>query len=124
MPEKNQQSVGQCMICRKTVSKGQMTRHTKKCIEQNTKNDGQSITLFHLIIEGKYLPMYWLHVEIPGTMTLADLDSFLRDIWLECCGHLSCFTIDEQCYSVCPAKDMLFGPREKNMNKKTRRLKN
>ncbi len=118
MPEKNQQSVGQCMICRKTVSKGQMTRHTKKCIEQNTKNDGQSITLFHLIIEGKYLPMYWLHVEIPGAMTLADLDSFLRDIWLECCGHLSCFTIDEQCYSVCPAEDMLFGPREKNMNKK------
>lgn len=95
-----------------------MTRHVKKCIERNTKNDGQSITLFHLIIEGKYLPMYWLHVEIPGAMALADLDSFLRDIWLECCGHLSCFTIDGQRYSVCPAEDMLFGPQEKSMNKK------
>lgn len=112
------------MLCGKTVSKGQMTRHIKKCVEQNTEDDGQSIKLFHLIIEGKYLPMYWLHVEIPGAMTLADLDSFLRDIWLECCGHLSGFTIDEQRYSAHPAgdMDMLFGSREETMNKKIYRV--
>jgi len=38
--------------------------------------------------------MYWMHLEVPTTITLADLDGFLRDIWLECCGHLSSFSID------------------------------
>jgi len=46
--------------------------------------------------------MYWLHVEFPGTLTLQDLDSFLRYIWLECCGHLSNFTTEGQRYDVCP----------------------
>ena len=38
--------------------------------------------------------MYWMHLEVPIYITLADLDGFLRDIWLECCGHLSDFNID------------------------------
>jgi hypothetical protein len=37
--------------------------------------------------------MYWMHIEIPENATLADLDGFLREIWLECCGHLSSFEI-------------------------------
>jgi len=41
-----------------------------------------------------YGPKYWLHIEIPVNAKLKDLDQFLRDIWLECCGHLSAFTID------------------------------
>jgi hypothetical protein len=36
---------------------------------------------------------------------LADLDQFLRDIWLECCGHLSRFTIEGQGYSIYPMED-------------------
>jgi len=28
-----------------------------------------------------------------GSATLAKLDDYLRAIWLECCGHLSKFTI-------------------------------
>jgi len=37
---------------------------------------------------------YWLHIEIPANAKLRDLDQFLRDIWLECCGHLSAFEIN------------------------------
>ncbi len=37
--------------------------------------------------------MYWLHIEIAAKATLEDLDSFLRAVWLECCGHLSSFEI-------------------------------
>jgi hypothetical protein len=36
---------------------------------------------------------FWLHVEMRGTATLADLDHYLRAIWLECCGHLSIFSV-------------------------------
>ena len=34
---------------------------------------------------------YWLFVDIPLTSSLSTLDSFLRAVWLECCGHLSAF---------------------------------
>lgn len=63
--------------------------------------------------------MYWMHVEIPGAAVLSVLDRFLRDTWLECCGHLSCFTIKGQRYSVSPTEDdLFFGPREKSMEQK------
>jgi hypothetical protein len=35
-----------------------------------------------------------MHIEIPENATLKDLDGFLRQIWLECCGHLSSFEIE------------------------------
>ncbi len=34
---------------------------------------------------------YWLFLDIPLTSTLSTLDSFLRAVWLECCGHMSAF---------------------------------
>ena len=34
-----------------------------------------------------------MHIEIAGSKQLQHLDQFLRDVWLECCGHLSEFTI-------------------------------
>jgi hypothetical protein len=43
--------------------------------------------------------MYWMHLEVSTGATLADLDQFLREIWLECCGHLSAFEIGKQRYS-------------------------
>jgi len=95
-----------------------MTRHLKKCVQKGAENGGRTAKLFHLVVEGRHLPMYWLHVEIPGAVTLAHLDRFLRDIWLECCGHMSCFTIESQRYSVQPMKDAMFGPPEKTMHRK------
>jgi len=34
-------------------------------------------------------------MQVKDNAALSDLDSFLRDIWLECCGHLSAFEIGE-----------------------------
>jgi hypothetical protein len=99
-----------------------MTRHLKKCIAQHEEEAGKPVKMFHLVIEGDYLPMYWLHVEIPGKSTLAHLDTFLRKIWLECCGHLSCFTIDGERYSVEPLDDVLIGLAEKSMAQKLDRV--
>jgi hypothetical protein len=52
-----------------------------------------------------------MHIEIPATATLLELDQFLRDIWLECCGHLSRFTIDEQEYDYYLDEDDTYGYR-------------
>ena len=43
---------------------------------------------------------YWLFLDLPATATLGALDKFLREIWLECCGHLSEFSAAD--YSPVP----------------------
>lgn len=37
----------------------------------------------------KYSKKYWLIIEVSENVTLKELDNFIRDIWVECCGHLS-----------------------------------
>lgn len=57
------------------------------------------------MVEGRYLPEYWMHLSVPVNTTLGDLDQFLRDIWLECCRHLSAFTIEGTRYSISPIRE-------------------
>lgn len=58
-----------------------------------------------------------MHLLVRRDATLADLDAFLRRAWLECCGHLSQFTIERQRFSVHPDPDLGWfgGPKERNM---------
>jgi len=46
-----------------------------------------------------------MHLEVPADATLEELDDFLRNIWLECCGHMSAFEIKGKIYSVAPMAD-------------------
>jgi hypothetical protein len=79
-----------------------MTRHLAKCLP--THDDAETLPaakkkkgkLFHVLVEAKHQPQYWLHLEMPATTRLQHLDQFLRDIWLECCGHLSAFKIESR----------------------------
>ncbi|HLG60293.1 MAG TPA: hypothetical protein VKY19_00040 [Ktedonosporobacter sp.] len=82
-----------------------MTRHLETCQQrprpQSDDKSQQKQRLrraFHLRVEGRRLPMYWMHLAIDTHATLATLDQFLRDMWLECCGHLSAFEIDGVSY--------------------------
>jgi len=87
-------SYGKCFLCGETLAKNAVSRHLAKCLPAHEETGkGQPARLFHLRVEGAYAPAYWLHLEIPASAALADLDDFLRAIWLECCGHLSAFTI-------------------------------
>src|ERR1700733_3143600 len=47
--------------------------------------------IYHLQVKDAWGGDYWLNLEMPGSATLAQLDSYLRAIWLECCDHLSGF---------------------------------
>lgn len=83
-----------------------MTKHLGACqrrasearAEAAGRNTGRKTKKFHLVVEGRGLPMYWMHLEVSTGVTLADLDQFLRETWLECCGHLSAFEIGRQRY--------------------------
>lgn len=98
---------GQCAICGAGITKAAMTNHLRSCRLKVAKTEmppgGRKPkvgTAFHLLVEGRYLPQYWMHLEIPAKATLADLDSFLRKTWLECCGHLSVFKIFDFIYDI------------------------
>ena len=53
---------------------------------------------FILKIKDLDVQRYWMYVKMSETATLDDLDMFLRNIWLECCGHLSEFNINGRRY--------------------------
>jgi hypothetical protein len=106
-------SVGRCGLCDSTVEKSKMTRHIGACLRKaGPVSDSEGIKTFHIVVEGDDRPQYWMHLQLPGGATLQDLDSFLRDTWLECCGHLSEFTIEGKRYSPEPEDfgDIFFVP--------------
>ena len=113
-------SKGVCNFCKGEFEKGKMTQHLKYCKQRATDiatelesaPTAQKTMLFHVLVEGRYNPQYWMHLEMAASDTLADLDYFLRDIWLECCGHLSEFTIGGTSYSSEPEDYFYFGEGE------------
>ncbi|HEY1350481.1 MAG TPA: hypothetical protein VGF67_12735 [Ktedonobacteraceae bacterium] len=103
--ERREISRGVCRFCQGEFAKNKITLHLKSCkarIAHKTEHNGQEQRLLHLLVEGKYRPEYWMHLEVPAVATLSDLDDFLRTIWLECCGHLSEFTINGVSYASFP----------------------
>jgi hypothetical protein len=95
-----------------------MTRHLDKCKQEHSGRDAGKQRILHLQIEGRYAPEYWMHIEIPADASLKTLDHFLRDIWLECCGHLSMFNIAGEAYDVDPEPDPWSGRKPKGMSAK------
>lgn len=95
-------SEGVCRFCLKTFSGSTIARHLQACktkkerdIEETAKANKRG-RIFHVKV-GAY-GQFWLHVEMKDSSKLSDLDEFLRDIWLECCGHLSQFIIGGRMY--------------------------
>lgn len=42
---------------------------------------------------------FWLYASVKKDATLRQLDQFLRNVWVECCGHMSMFHIGDVHYS-------------------------
>jgi hypothetical protein len=95
----NKESRGICQFCGEAFAKRSMTKHLTGCkkhqeaigIANAVKTEDDS--LYHLVIQDAYLKDFWLHLEINGNAKLKKLDDYLRDIWLECCGHMSQFSV-------------------------------
>jgi len=98
-------SSGKCQFCRQSFAKKEMEAHLDLCKKRKSvlkgqikKADPQKAGVFRILAEGYYKPDYWLYFDIRADATLFDLDRFLRDIWLECCGHLSAFMVRKKTY--------------------------
>lgn len=116
------QTKGICKYCGKEYTKAYMIKHLAKCKERENRIAAETGTkkcgYFDISISGKYNAAYWLIIEIREDATLKDLDSFLRDIWLECCGHLSAFNLCGESYEIAPNSDSYWGAPAKSMNYK------
>ena len=88
---------GVCRFCLKTLPGSAIGRHLESCKERRQKSAAEVATanklerIFHIRLQSGR--QFWLHIEMKASSELSDLDRFLRDIWLECCGHLSAFRI-------------------------------
>jgi hypothetical protein len=94
-----QQSKGICAYCAKEVAKGSMSRHLDGCvvrqaaIAQAETRKATPERLYHLRVQSADSNAFWLDLEMRGSKSLKDLDAYLRGIWLECCGHMSEFSL-------------------------------
>jgi Plasmid pRiA4b ORF-3-like protein len=99
-------STGQCLLCGGTFKRNVMTRHLATCtpssaLQTTAPSRAATGPSYHILVEGGQ-KTYWMHVAIPVNSALSTLDEFLRDAWLECCGHLSAFTIAGERYAAEP----------------------
>jgi hypothetical protein len=95
----SKQTRGKCVFCQREMTRGGLTRHLSACKERKAaisaadQKPGRRETLYHLLVRDAWSGSYWLHLEINGSAILDELDDYLRAIWLECCGHLSMFSV-------------------------------
>ena len=101
---KVQKTKGTCAICGASFNKTAMKKHLESCLQKHNfrKLSGYPVPvetrLFTILVEGRSFYEYWMYLEIPANSMLKKLDNFLRDTWVECCGHLSQFIIGDRRY--------------------------
>ena len=93
------QSRGTCAYCGEEFVKSGAGRHLEKCgqrlqaIKAAESSNHPVETLWHLRVQAANAKGFWLDLEMRGSASLSTLDTYLRAIWLECCGHMSEFTV-------------------------------
>ena len=85
-------SLGRCKICQKSGTMPDLEAHTKTHTSKGDKDT-------HYIIRIDDGQMFWMYIQVYGNSLLRTLDKFLRQEWLECCGHYSTFTVNDVTYN-------------------------
>ena len=84
-----------CNLCKKEYDIKEIEQHINSCLDK--KNDNCNVkNLYYFVVKAKSMGGMFLHLLISQDSKLADLDQFLRDIWLECCNHPSLFKANHQ----------------------------
>jgi len=77
-------------LCGQRETATRMSAHLDTCAPAH---DGKGATqlLSRMRFEDELDPRYWLLLEVRTKAKLEKLDALLREVWLECCGHMSAF---------------------------------
>jgi phage FluMu protein Com len=90
---------GTCAFCNEVITRRSIAKHLEKCpkwqeILKTTEVSNRPVEiLWHLRVQDAHDKDFWLDLEMVSSASLDKLDKYLRAIWLECCGHVSKFTI-------------------------------
>lgn len=79
---------GQCRFCKEDFTKRQIADHLDVC---KKRERDENIKNLRLRISDLYAKNFWLIVEVNKQAKLKELDDLIKDVWVECCGHLSLF---------------------------------
>jgi len=89
-----------CKVCGNEYTVRGITRHIKSC-KAIQKDYSKGIYKYYTLkINDFYRSSFFLYVSAVSHLTLGQLDQFLRDIWVECCDHLSCFDYNGKTYNI------------------------
>lgn len=90
---KKLKSEGKCLFCEQTFAQAGINRHLKTHFKEmeKTEKSGTSYLLKAQTNPRYESSGYFLYLWVNSTAKLADVDNYLRAIWLECCGHMSSF---------------------------------
>jgi hypothetical protein len=89
---KQSQNSGVCALCGHRATKATMVAHVETCTAAHDK-PGRSQPLVMLRFDAVGQTRYWLVVETAADSRLTSIDALLRQLWLECCGHMSAFRV-------------------------------
>lgn len=107
---------GTCFVCGSAQPGTDMPHHLADCLDDAAPGGDEGSDRALLIhVEAVSRP-HWLSVLAPMSAALSHLDDFLREIWLECCGHLSEFKIDGTRYAADGDEFTDFGPAREPMD--------
>jgi hypothetical protein len=96
--KRHRQQGGTCALCGASVTRAAAARHLTACVTSGDRADRPAQRLATLRVTAPGLPAYWIDIEVPWEARLDAVDRLLRDLWLECCGHLSKFSIGSTDY--------------------------
>lgn len=81
---------GRCANCAHVFSPDIILGHLRDCIPNGP---GKKQGWYMLQVFGSR--DHWMYLAVSSSAVLLDLDLFLREIWLECCGHNSTFIVEQ-----------------------------
>ncbi|MBU3133537.1 SEC-C domain-containing protein [Clostridium gasigenes] len=115
--------IGKCYCCGKDIDGKTAKRHILSCksrlnnIEEYLNKSKIKKDKFIIKMVDKYMPsVYSIYLSIDKNTSLRSLDTFLRDVWMECCGHLSGFEINGTTYTCSENLDEDFFDDEETMD--------
>ena len=79
-------SKGHCFKCGAMLGRVAMLNHVQK--ERSEFGNDEKCTILEI---SSFSKSFWMVVEAGEDTNLKELDIFLREAWMECCGHLSMF---------------------------------
>ena len=86
-------SEGKCLFCGRTFAKAGINKHLSAHLKEISRSGKEGKSFLVKVETDKRwgATPYFLSLWIDSETTMKTIDKFLRDIWLECCGHLSRF---------------------------------